>query len=157
MTSWHLRMVVLAAFLLAALPAARAHEDTIIKLKGTKLVGLPEQYAPAEFDRETFRLRIGRHERILPPLLQGFFEEPHDLRFTASWYHDSQTLPLYIVIEIRPKNKDFHFELLLNLDTLELIETNVVLQLSKSTSQDLEIKMEADGKLKAPYAIRTLK
>lgn len=155
MNSWLLRMVVPAVLFLAALPMAQAHEDATIRLKGTKLVGLPEKYAPAEFDRVECRLRIGKHERKFPPLLRSLFEQPSDLHVTASW-ENNKRLPPYIALNIYPKGRDFSYKLLFNLDTLEVIEVYVVLNISESISQRLPIKLEDDAKLEPPYSIRTL-
>jgi hypothetical protein len=99
-----------------------AHADIIIHLDGNKLVGLPARYSPAEFDTKTLRLTIGKHSKELSPWLKGLFELPHDLQFSASWYHQpSPTLPYYLVITISPRHKDFRYGILVALDTLELL------------------------------------
>src|SRR3954447_17824360 len=75
-----------------------AHQDTIIRLEGKNLVGLPPQYSPAELDLEAFRLRIGKHVMEFSPLLRGFFRrQPYDLQVVASWYLDNHdgSLPPY--------------------------------------------------------------
>jgi hypothetical protein len=103
-----------------------AHVDTIIDLRGSKLVGLPPQYTPAEFDTKTFRLTIGTHSKELSPWLKGFFELPHDPEFSASWYHDpSPALPPYLLITISPRHKDFRYGILIALDTLDLLSAYV--------------------------------
>src|SRR4051812_2856783 len=112
-----------------------AHEDTLIKQQGTSLVGLPQEYAPAEFDVKAFRLRIGKHVMTFAPLLQSLFDEPHSLRISASWYHSRSILPPYLLLEIRPNKKDFiSYGILLNLETLELIQLSVSVRDSEAGS-----------------------
>src|SRR5437868_4248464 len=118
---WSL-LPLLMAFLHGAL---LAHEDTFIELKGSTLIGLPARYGPAEFDSKTFKIRIGNHATTLDPYLQSFFETPHDLRFSASWYHSPKTLPPYLLLRIQPVKRPFHYEILLNLDTLQFIDFSI--------------------------------
>src|SRR6187401_844455 len=115
MRTFLLRALVWTAVTFAGLCASRAHEDTLIQLKGTELIGLPGNYAPAELDMKALRLRIGKHELAFPPSVKTLFEQPYDLRISASWYHRPETLPPYILLHIRPKKKDFSYEILLNL------------------------------------------
>ena len=56
---------------------------------------------------------------VFSPLLKSLFGLPHDLKLTASAYHDPKILPPYLAITIQPKGKDFAYQLLLNLDTLD--------------------------------------
>jgi hypothetical protein len=50
------------------------------------------------------------------------FKLPHDLEFSASWYHQPfPTLPYYLLITISPKHKDFRYGILVALDTLDLL------------------------------------
>jgi len=152
-----LRTLVWATVTFAGLCVVSAHEDTLIQLKGTDLVGLPKNYAPAEFDVKALHLRIGKHEMTFPPFLRSFFEQQHDLRITASWYHYSETLPPYILLHIQPKKKDFSYDLLLNLETLDLIEISVVLQTSDSSTRYLPIALRDQWKEDISKSIRTLK
>src|SRR5438105_3106245 len=126
-----MRRVLPVAFLLATVfgggaPRAGAHEDRIINLHGNKLIGLPARYSPAEFDTKNLRLTIGKNSKELSPWLKGFFELPHDLEFSASWYHQpSSELPYYLLITISPKQKDFRYGILVALDTLDLLRVYV--------------------------------
>src|SRR5215468_8251347 len=105
------RLLQLLVWMTLALPSALpAHEDTIIQLKGTNLVGLPKNYAPAELDMKAFRLRIGSRAMTLSPFLKGLFDEPHNLLICASWYHERSLLPPYLLLRIQPKKKkDFSY------------------------------------------------
>ena len=121
--------IVRAALLIAVsgcVSSVHAHVDTIIQLRGNNLVGLPPRYAPAEFDTKTLRLKIGTHSKELSPWLKGLFELPHDLEFSASWYHErSPSLPPYLLITISPKHKDFRYGILVALETLDLLSVYV--------------------------------
>jgi hypothetical protein len=122
-----------------------AHEDIIIHLRGNKLLGLPARYSPAEFDAKTLRLTIGKHSKELSPWLKGFFELPHDLEFSASWYHEpSPTLPYYLLITISPKHKDFRYGILVALDTLDLLR--VYADVIESPGSYREFTQQVDSK-----------
>jgi hypothetical protein len=89
-------------------------------------VSLPARYSPAEFDTKTLRLTIGKNSKELSPWLKGLFELPHDLEFSASWYHQpSPTLSFYLLITISPRHKDFRYGILVALDTLDLLSVYV--------------------------------
>jgi hypothetical protein len=49
-------------------PLQCARKDTTIQLKGTKLIGLPDE--PAEFDVKASRLRVGDREMTFTPYLK---------------------------------------------------------------------------------------
>jgi hypothetical protein len=152
-----LRMVVLAVLISTWALQLHAHQDTLIQLKGTTLLGLPKDYSPAEFDIKASRLRIGKHEMTFSPFLKNFFEQPHDLRISASWYHDlARTMPPYLLLHIQPKKKNFAYELVLNLRTLEIIELYVVLHTSNSSKWHLPIRMEDEYTKDINRSIRTL-
>lgn len=151
------RLLLVALFSLAGPTALMAHKDTIIQLKGTSLTGLPKNYAPAELDMTAFRLRIANREMTFSPLLRSICEQPHDLRLTASWYHQPATLPPYLVLRIQPKGKDFSYSLLFNLDTLDLIDLSVTLQESKSTTRELKVALSDSQKKAIKSSIKTLK
>jgi hypothetical protein len=134
-----------------------AHMDQIIEVKGTALVGLPDEYSPAELEMTAFRLRIGKHEMTFSPYLTNFFEEAYDLRITASWDHGPELLPPYINLHIKPKGKDYSYKLLLNLRTLDLIEFSVVLKTSGSKTWPLPIALDDRTKKEIRESIRTFK
>jgi hypothetical protein len=134
-----------------------AHVDTLIQLKNNRLVGLPEKFTPAELDLTAGRLRIGHHAMTFSPFLKSLFDQPHDLDIAASWYHDPKTLPPYISLRIKPKMKDFRYSILLNLETLELIEVSVTLRESATTTRRLPIAISDDQKQAIRRSIRTLK
>jgi len=123
--------------------AAAAHQDTVLKLSEGVLTGLPKKYEPAKFDLSRKVLTIGGKELRFPAVLHRLFPDdhiaapygdpvvikgtPYELAFSASWYHDLSGLPPYLSIRIAPKNRDFAFEILIDLDTLKFIrvEANI--------------------------------
>lgn len=152
-----LRTVVLTVLISTWPLQLHAHQDTPIQLKGTTLVGLPKDYAPAEFDMKASRLRIGKHEMTFSPFLKNFFEQPHDLRISASWYHEPAIMmPPYMLLHIQPKKKNFAYELVLNLRTLEIIELYVVLHTSDSSKWHLPIRVRDELTKDITKSIRTV-
>lgn len=138
-------LAVLAICFLGALSAS-AHMDTIIELEDGKLVGLPEEYQPAEFDIEKGALRLGPRVFQFSEYLRSLFPKDgrYKLSFSSSWYHsDYVDMPSYLAIDIRPRGKDFHYHLLIDMDKAELMYLNVVLQLDKNTTRDMRIDLKS--------------
>lgn len=101
-----------------------AHEDKVLKLeKDGTLVGLPEKYAPAKFVRKNFHLTIGENTIHIPECVKEVFSslEKPTFYFTASWYHNLEILPPYIQIEIKVPDNSNSWQLLINLDTLDIL------------------------------------
>ena len=125
-----------------------AHKDSIIHLGEDKaLVGLPNEYMPAELDLQNFRLKIKNNELKFSPFLKSLFLEPYDLRVSASWYHEKSLLPSYLLLHIQPRKKDFGYEILLNLDTLDVISVTVLLKESDSATRHLPIDLSRSNGL----------
>jgi hypothetical protein len=82
------------------------------------------------------------------PFLRSLFptEQRFDLMITASWYHTWSSLPPYIVLHIDPKGKDFSYEILLNLDTLDVIRVSVVLKEFDSTTRYVPVELSESQK-----------
>ena len=157
MSAHPIKLLVWLCLTLALPSALQAHEDTIIQLKGTNLIGLPKNYSPAEFDAKAFRLRIGSHAMTFSPFLKCFFDEPHQLRISASWYHERSTLPPYLLLHIQPKKKDFSYGILVNMDTLDVIEVSVTLRVSDTTTRNLRVALSDRQKEEIRKSIETLK
>ncbi|MEY2482371.1 MAG: hypothetical protein QOK24_899 [Verrucomicrobiota bacterium] len=120
-----------------------AHQDTLIRLEGNTLIGLPAQYSPAELDLEALRLRIGRHAMVLSPLLKSFFRrQPYDLQIVSSWYHDNQdgSLPPYLSLHIKPKGRDYSYRIMLALDTLHVLDVSIALQGSEGPPETFTLQ-----------------
>jgi hypothetical protein len=135
--------------LLAQLVVCNAHQDRVLSLKEGKLVGLPEEYLPAEYDVAKKKLRIRNHEMIFSSYLSSFFPEgnEYELKITASWYHERRDiLPPYISFKIEPIGKDFSYNMLINLENLELINLFVEVRESKNLTRWLPIDVSLYSK-----------
>jgi len=99
-----------------------AHQDRIILLEEERLDGLPEQYQPATLSISNQQLTIGQNTVVIPDCIWNRFGDTQKspLKFGASWYHEQYEggLPPYMRIW------NSHFRLLLNLDSLEIIDVN---------------------------------
>jgi hypothetical protein len=148
--------VILASSALVLLSCTHslAHVDTIIRLDGTRLIGLPNSYLPAELDLKAFRLRIKNHEMEFSPLLKSFFDLPYDLQILSSWYHDPAIMPPYLTLEIHPRKKDYTFEVVLALENLRLIQITIVLQVSASTTQRFDVELSETEKREIRESIK---
>ncbi len=77
------------------------------------------------------------------PFLQSLFPEnnEYDLEISSSWYHKSSTLPPYICFHIKPRKKDFSYQILINMNTLGVLEVSVVLKESTNSTRYLTIEL----------------
>jgi len=127
---------ILIVFLIFCTSSVLEHEDTPIKLKkdGT-LVGLPEQYSPANFSTSELILEIGNRRISLPECVTNFFLNMDDLTFSfsSSWYHSQPILPDYEPLPdylsmIISSSIDYQsdVQVLFNLETLEVFEINIL-------------------------------
>jgi hypothetical protein len=108
-----------------------ADVDSVVRLEGRTLVGLPTQYAPAELDLEALHLRVGRHAMEFCPFLRGFFKrQPYDLQILGCWSSNQARggSPPYLVLEITPKARDYTYRLKFDLNTLRLLGISVALR-----------------------------
>lgn len=87
------------------------------------ITGLPEEYSPALFDRSKNILRIRNRIIEFPECIGNYFEIYHEptLRLSASWYHSKEVMPYYVNFEISDKNQMNSYDILVDLETLELI------------------------------------
>ena len=128
--------ILLATLVLVICQLAYAHVDTIIRLNGEKLEGLPPQYQPASFSIENRRLEVGVMSVVIPACLWKYFGRAgrDNLRFHASWYHDSSILPPYIVISVDKVGTTTSYEFIINLDTLAVVKFTEVLADGEQTA-----------------------
>jgi hypothetical protein len=119
---------------------ASAHEGVVLELKEGKLVlsedeygemKVPKEFLPMEYDKATHRVRIGKREMKLIEYFTSLFPEDgkYKVSFSSSWYHESETLPPYLVINIEPEGRQFSYHLLLNMKDLSVIYLEVLLDL----------------------------
>ena len=100
------------------------HEDTplIIDYKGT-IIGLPEKFSPATFDVDSKTLAVKDKSISFPECFLFLFGEKSkaDIRLSASWYHDKEIMPYYLNFDINPINKNYGYSILIDIESLELI------------------------------------
>ncbi len=134
--------LIVTAFILF-LGVAKGHQDTKLGFKEGRISGLPADYSPASFDLNELELRIGDKKLKMPKEIRRIMMEdvsadpfdgsrtfkviPYELHFTASWYHGDLggDLPPYIVVNITPKDTSCRFEILVDMDALEVIKADI--------------------------------
>jgi len=128
------------------------HQDTPLKIdKNGNIIGLPKQFGPSKFDLAAKKLRIKDREVVFPKCLQYYFEQHQNPKvyLSASWYHEKRILPYYLNFRIVDKRVNYEYSILVNLETLALIEV------SKSTIEGNTIhhipKVELGEKCLADY------
>ena len=144
-----MRIVILIyALILLGANFSFAHEDTIIEVKETKLVGLPQEYQPAELDLENKLLRIANNQIMLPNcLIQYLPINNSDVRVLASWYHDKRSgLPPYLNITGMSQDKPIKYDVLFNMNTLELISITRITQINNNESQHMPVESDKCAK-----------
>ncbi|MGE9267255.1 MAG: hypothetical protein ACQKBY_04095 [Verrucomicrobiales bacterium] len=158
------KIILLAIVLTIGNGISSAHQDTPLELKEGVLMGLPKPFQPARFNLKKKILTIGGKDLQLPLVLkrlfpdtreEGVFGEPHkkegipyDLSFYASWYHGPSILPPYLQIRIVPKDRDFRFEILVDIQNLKFLGAKMVVSLSPNDYQHIPI--EIDGPDRSP-------
>ncbi|MEK7951701.1 hypothetical protein [Luteolibacter soli] len=131
---------------------ASAHEDVVLELKEGKLVvsaedaadmKVPAEYLPMEYDAATHRVRIGKHVMKMIPYFTSLFPEngKYKIHFSASWYHDLDTLPPYLLIRIEPEGRQYNYHLLLNMKDLSVIQMEVALELGDGGTRYLPVDL----------------
>ncbi len=158
-----MRNIILFLSLIVLPFSGIAHEDTPLKLMADgRLIGLPEKYDAAYFDMESFSLCIGKKKIVVPECLTAYFEnyQNYDVSFSASWYHDTELLPFYIHMELVSADEPYGYELLFNLETLEIFKVSkgkVVLAEGRAhlyRSSTLEISNECQQQISGAVEIR---
>ena len=120
------------------------HKDRIIFYeKNGELVGLPQIYQPASFSLKSRTLKIGDNKIIIPDCVWSLFGKvkKESLKFGASWYHKSKTLPPYIHMRIVPTRDKSGYRLLFNLNTLKIIKLTKYGQSEESYNYGMPIQM----------------
>lgn len=124
---------------------AFAHQDTIITVDKTgNMEGLPEAYLPANIDLDKNSISIANNQFDMPRCVSKYFahHESHKLHVTSSWYHQRSILPPYINFKISPKGKDFEYSLMFELDTLEVIQFQVITHPNEKTTSFHKIDID---------------
>ena len=103
---------------------ARANEDTLLTfIKDGKIIGLPSRYKNAHFDTLTYTLTVNNRRIIVPGCIRKQFQhiKVSELKFLGYWDGlPPFTLPDYLVLRLL--SKEGGFEMVFNLETLEIFE-----------------------------------
>ena len=97
---------------------AYSHTDTVLQVEGVKLIGLPNEYSPSEFDFKKLKLSIAGKTIVFPKCIKPEFNfEVGDLLITSPLYHSGRTdtLPSYIIIG---HEDNYPNNLLISMDSL---------------------------------------
>ena len=143
------RFVLSLLLLVQPIGSLLAHEETLIRLDGTQLVGLPQQYQPAELDLRTYRIRLRGQTKELSPWLKGLLEQPHELQISASWYHDTLLLPPYLLLSITPNGANYTYQIAVDMDAMRLINAKKALRESNTVTTLIPIELSASDISKA--------
>jgi len=133
------------------------HQDRILKIdKDGKIIGLPKNFMPAQFDLNNNRLRIHDKEITLPKCVSIYFKEYKNpkLVLTASWYHSKTTLPYYLNFEISGKDAN-GYNILIDLETLNLIYIHKISS-KENTILNSEVHVSKECLAEYKKAIRTV-
>ena len=117
-------ILILISFLLLT-NSNEIHQDTILQIDGNgNIIGLPKEFSPAKFDLKQKKLRINDKEIVFPKCLNYYFEEHKNpkLKLSASWYHSKDIMPYYLNFTISDKSVNYGYTILIDLETLELID-----------------------------------
>ena len=128
-------MTVIGTITLVCCSVATGHQDALVKVsRSGQLVALPEEYQPARLHipskqsqhKSNVTLRLGASVVEFPPCISRLFYEvkKRQIRVTASWYHDPELLPYYLVIRLsheRSKHAVRGWSLMIDLETAELL------------------------------------
>jgi len=164
---------ILIWFIVGFSGLTNAHQDTPLSFKGGKIVGLPERYSPASFDKRKMSLKIKGKELVFPKVLRNLLmadvnddpfggipkmePHPYQYHFSSSWYHEDllSSLPPYILMTIKPEGDTAYFELLIDMDKLEFIDAELLVKKIGRVPIDLDgipdkPSQESDQKVRAP-------
>ncbi len=131
-------LIIILSIIMA--DSTTVHQDRILKIdKDGNIIGLPKEFGPAKFDLDRSYLRIKDKAIVLPKCVSYYFKihDKPELNLSASWYHSKDIMPYYINFDISQKNKDSGYEILVDLETLELIHVQTSVKQGKSTDNHL--------------------
>tara|TARA_B110000046_G_scaffold179767_1_gene209469 strand:+ start:556 stop:1020 length:465 start_codon:yes stop_codon:yes gene_type:complete len=135
------------------------HQDTILRIdENGNIIGLPKEFGVTKFDLNKKYLRIKDKEIVFPSCMNYYFDihEKPKLKLSASWYHSKDIMPYYLNFDISQKNKDFGYTILIDLETLEIIDIEVSINQGNSTYNH-EIKLDDHCLTEYKKEIKTLK
>ncbi len=120
------------------------HQGTPLEIdEHGNIIGLPKKFGESKFDLDKNYLKINDKEIVFPYCLSYYFDihEKPELNLFASWYHSKDIMPHYLHFDIFQKNGNFGYAILINLETLELINVQICI-IQDNTIYSHEIKLE---------------
>lgn len=136
------------------------HKDTVLKIdKKGNILGLPQEYRKATFNLKNKHLRIKDKKITFPRCVREYFETSNisNIRVLASWYHSKKIMPYYIRFEIYQEKKARKSRILLNLETLELMNIEVSALKEKQVLSSDEVQLEKACLNRYKQCIRSVK
>lgn len=133
--------VLLSVFFLTTPKAA--HKDRILELDNEgNIIGLPQEFSPAKFYFDKKVLQIKNKIIVFPKCFHSYFgrNKNNILYLSASWYHSKEIMPYYINFHFWENQNHNSYQILIDLETLELIEISKK-TLKKDSSIEKEIKL----------------
>lgn len=103
------------------------HQDTRLQIDSNgNIIGLPKEFNPAKFDWNKKKLRIKNREVIFPKCMNYYFAQNKNTKpnLSASWYHSKDIMPYYLNFDISDGSVNYGYTVLIDLETLELIDIN---------------------------------
>lgn len=128
-------IIILLSFFTLTNVHTSVHQDTPLELdKQGNICGLPEEFGNAVFNLEKRYLKINDKEIVFPQCIMLYFNihKNPKLSLSASWYHSKKIMPYYLNFMISQKGKDYTYNVLVNLETLELIDVSFNLKQGNS-------------------------
>jgi hypothetical protein len=138
-----------------------AHQDTVLKISGNKITGLPKIYENVLVNWDNNSITINGKEAKFPDFTANLFKAKKNLDaqgnldllvgikwnliVQGSWYHDkSETnrLPDYISFNIYPENKDYYLTVTFDLEKSSLVGSTVMLTTFSKDKGDKWINSE---------------
>lgn len=118
-----LLFVLLSVFFLTT-PVAHKNTPLEIDSQGN-IIGLPEEFSPAKFDFDKKVLQIKNKTLVFPKCFHSYFGQNKNKMFlSASWYHSKKNMPYYLNFKIWGNQTNNSYQILIDLETLELIKIN---------------------------------
>lgn len=138
-------LLVLACLILLSIRAP-GHQEKSLRVLENRIEGLPERYGSCLIAYEKNQISINGKNLDLPKFTEGVLASKRNLNkdgeilfnvgvhwrlsIMASWDHDKNekdSLPDYMIFRFYPNDKDYHFEVYINLEKPAIAGTKIFL------------------------------
>jgi hypothetical protein len=136
--------------------SALGHQEVELHIRDSEIRGLPGHYSPSLINWQDNSLDIkGKHLK-LPKLFSSFLNsERHNdksgnlileagiswqLSISASWFHQKGNegdLPDYMVFTLKPINKDYRIEMIIDLEAVAIVGVRVIVSTFSKDNGDV--------------------